>query len=178
MWSYRGATKTGARSELALHPTVKPVAMLMDAIKDVTKRGDIVLDAFGGSGSTLLAAEKTRRKARLIEYEPGYCDVTIARWQDLTGRKAILDETGETFDAVCARRGSEGEQQAAEIAAGRELSRSLSIKGDILTLDERLDTTGAEIPVAEIPPNSLCPRDSCEHPALKTRVRHPTSMRY
>lgn len=106
-WSYRGAIKTGKNAELALHPTVKPVVMLMDAIKDVTLRGDIVLDAFGGSGSTLLAAERTNRKARLIEFEPGYCDVTIERWQALTGRQAILEETGETYAAVARRRREE-----------------------------------------------------------------------
>lgn len=100
VWGYRGATRTGARAELTLHPTVKPVAMLMDAIRDVTRRGDIVLDAFGGSGSTLLAAEKTRRRARLIEHEPTYCDVTIARWQELTGKTAVLAATGETFAEV------------------------------------------------------------------------------
>lgn len=109
VWNYRGARKTGANSELALHPTVKPVAMLMDAIKDVTKRGDIVLDAFGGSGSTLLAAEKTRRRARLIEYEGRYCDVAIERWQELTGGEAILDDTGETYAQVRSRRRAEFE---------------------------------------------------------------------
>lgn len=103
-WSYRGVIRTGRGSELALHPTVKPVVMLMDAIRDVSKRGDIVLDAFGGSGSTLLAAEKTRRRARLIEFEPGYCDVTIERWQKLAGRSARLQGTGETFEEVKSRR--------------------------------------------------------------------------
>jgi hypothetical protein len=110
VWAYRGATRTGVHAELSLHPTVKPVAMLMDAIKDVTRHGDIVLDAFGGSGSTLLAAEKTRRKAMLIEYEPGYCDVTIERWQKLTGKQAVLAETAETFDQVKARREAELER--------------------------------------------------------------------
>ncbi|WP_324750986.1 DNA methyltransferase [Sphingomonas sp. LY54] len=117
VWTYRGATRTGADAELALHPTVKPVAMLMDAIKDVTKRGDIILDAFGGSGSTLLAAEKTRRKARVIEYEPGYCDVTVERWQKLTGKAAVLAETGETFEQVKTRRAAEMERLC-DIALG------------------------------------------------------------
>ncbi|WP_336972527.1 site-specific DNA-methyltransferase [Sphingobium aromaticiconvertens] len=104
IWNYRGATKTGANAELALHPTVKPVPMVMDAIKDTSKRGEIVLDPFGGSGSTLVAAEKTKRRARLIEYEPGYCAVTIRRWQMLTRKAAVLDATGETFAEVKARR--------------------------------------------------------------------------
>lgn len=107
VWEYRGATKTGANSELALHPTVKPVAMIIDAIKDTSKRGEIVLDPFGGSGSTLIAAEKAKRKARLIEIEPKYCAITIRRWQELTGRKALLSSTGEAFDEVHARRHQE-----------------------------------------------------------------------
>lgn len=107
VWEYRGATKTGKHAELAMHPTVKPVPLVIDAIKDTSKRGDIVLDAFGGSGSTLIAAEKTMRRARLIELEPGYCAVTIARWQKLTGGQAILVDTGETWDEAVARRGNE-----------------------------------------------------------------------
>jgi hypothetical protein len=117
VWAYRGATKNGPDAELSLHPTVKPVAMLMDAIKDVTRRGDIVLDAFGGSGSTLLAAEKTRRKARLIEFEGGYCDVTIERWEALTGKEAVLASTGESFATVRQRRAAEVERLC-DIALG------------------------------------------------------------
>jgi DNA modification methylase len=104
VWNYPAASKTGENAELAMHPTVKPVPMIMDAIKDTSKRGEIVLDAFGGSGSTLIAAEKTKRRARLIEIEPKYCDVTIRRWQELTGREAILEATGETYAEVCHRR--------------------------------------------------------------------------
>lgn len=104
VWNYRGASKTGAKSELAMHPTVKPVPMIMDAIKDASKRGEIVLDAFGGSGSTLIAAEKTGRRARLIELEPKYCEVTIRRWEKLTGRQAVLEATGATFFDTCASR--------------------------------------------------------------------------
>lgn len=104
VWSYRGASKTGANSDLAMHPTVKPVPMIMDAIKDTSKRGEIVLDAFGGSGSTLIAAEKTKRRARLIELEPKYCEVTIRRWEKLTGSEAILVSTGRSFAETCASR--------------------------------------------------------------------------
>ena len=107
VWNCRGVRKTGAGSELALHPTVKPTTLIVDAIKDASKRGEIVLDCFGGSGSTLIAAEKARRKARLIEYEPTYCEVTIARWESLTGKKAVLEATGETFTEVKARRTAE-----------------------------------------------------------------------
>jgi DNA modification methylase len=112
VWNYRGATKTGPDAELALHPTVKPVTMIMDAIKDTSKRGDIVLDPFGGSGSTLIAAHKTGRRARLIEYEPGYCAVTIRRWQKIARGKAILEATGEAFADVYARRNVEIERLA------------------------------------------------------------------
>ena len=72
VWEYPGVNtfRTGRLDELAMHPTVKPVAMLADAIPDVTKRGAVVLDPFAGSGSTLIAAEKTGRRARCIEYEP------------------------------------------------------------------------------------------------------------
>jgi len=104
VWNCRGVRKTGAASELELHPTVKPVTLVMEAIKDASARGEVVLDCFGGSGSTLIAAEKTRRSARLIEYEPGYCEVTIRRWEALTGKAAVLEPTGETFAEVRTRR--------------------------------------------------------------------------
>ena len=104
VWHYPAASKTGTNSDLAMHPTVKPVPMIMDAIKDTSKRGEIVLDAFGGSGSTLIAAEKTGRRARLIELEPKYCEVTIRRWEKLTGIEAVLESTGATFAETRARR--------------------------------------------------------------------------
>ncbi|MCW2404580.1 DNA modification methylase [Sphingobium sp. B1D7B] len=119
IWNYRGAIKTGADAELAMHPTVKPVPMIMDAIKDTSKVGEVVLDPFGGSGSTLLAAEKTKRRARLIEYEPGYCEVTIRRWQALTRKAAVLLATGESFAEVAARRIADMEALAdAALATG------------------------------------------------------------
>ena len=96
VWSYAGVNSFGAQREadLADHPTVKPVAMLEDAIRDVTDRGAIVLDPFGGSGSTLLAAERCGRAARLIEIDPAYVDVTIRRWQALTGEQAVEAMSG------------------------------------------------------------------------------------
>ena len=83
VWEYAGANsfKAGRLEELALHPTVKPVQMIADAIKDVSGRGDIVLDLFGGSGSTLIAAHKTGRRAYLCEFDPLYCDRIIARFE-------------------------------------------------------------------------------------------------
>jgi len=84
VWQYKGVNtlKSGRMNELELHPTVKPVRMIADAIKDVSGRGDIVLDIFGGSGSTLIAAHKTGRRARLCEIDPVYCDRIIARYED------------------------------------------------------------------------------------------------
>jgi DNA modification methylase len=102
VWDYAGISSISANrsDELAMHPTVKPVAMVADAIRDCSKRGDIVLDAFGGSGSTLIAAEKCGRAARLIEFDPAYCDVIIERWQKLTGKRAVLAENGIEFEDV------------------------------------------------------------------------------
>jgi DNA modification methylase len=102
VWDYAGAntTKAGRMEELEMHPTVKPVGLVADAILDVTKRGDLVLDPFGGSGTTLIAAHKTGRTARLIEYDPHYCDVIIRRFEAFTGKKAKLAATGDTFEDV------------------------------------------------------------------------------
>src|SRR6202045_3872081 len=100
VWEYAGVNtfRTGRLDELAMHPPVNPVAMLPDAIRDVTKRGHIVLDPFAGSGSTLIAAEKTGRQARCIEYEPKYCDVIVRRWQAYTGKAATFEGTDLTFE--------------------------------------------------------------------------------
>jgi DNA modification methylase len=83
VWEYRGVNtmRAGRMEELALHPTVKPVQMIADAIRDVSGRGGIVLDVFGGSGSTMIAAEKTGRRAYLCEFDEIYCDRIIARWE-------------------------------------------------------------------------------------------------
>lgn len=101
VWDYAGVNTFGAGrdADLADHPTVKPTALVADAIRDVSHRGDVVLDCFGGSGASLLAAEKSGRKARLIELEPAYVDVAIRRWQDMTGKSAIHLKSGETFEA-------------------------------------------------------------------------------
>lgn len=108
VWKYAGLNSFGrSRDEtLAMHPTVKPVAMVVDALRDCSHRDDIVLDAFGGSGTTMIAADKTGRRARLIEIDPLYCDVIVKRWQNFAGESARLAETGETFDEVKARRGA------------------------------------------------------------------------
>lgn len=112
VWDYPGISSiSGSRdSELAMHPTVKPVALVADAIRDCSRRGEVILDCFGGSGSTLIAAERTGRAARLIEYDPQYCDVIIRRWQELTGKRAVHAATGAAFEDVSARRAAAGEE--------------------------------------------------------------------
>ena len=86
-----------------LHPTMKPVELVERAIVNSSKTRETVLDPFGGSGTTLIACEKSGRQARLIEMEPMYCDVIVRRWQDLTGKTAVLEATGETFDSIAPR---------------------------------------------------------------------------
>jgi DNA modification methylase len=83
-----------------LHPTMKPVSLIERAVRNSSKRGEIVLDPFAGSGSTLIACEETGRKARLIELEPKYCDVIVERWQQVTNQEAVHGETGETFSQI------------------------------------------------------------------------------
>jgi DNA modification methylase len=102
VWDYAGISSIGANrsEELAMHPTVKPVALIADAIKDCSRRGEIILDAFGGSGSTLIAAEKTGRRSRLIEYDPLYCDTIVRRWEALTGKHARLEASAVNLDAT------------------------------------------------------------------------------
>jgi DNA modification methylase len=91
VWQYKGVNtlKSGRAEELAMHPTVKPVQMIADAIKDVSGRGEIVLDIFGGSGSTMIAAHRTGRKACLCEIDPLYCDRIIARYEAFAHDEAI-----------------------------------------------------------------------------------------
>jgi len=102
VWDYDGVNtmRPGRMDELAMHPTVKPVSLVADAIKDCSKRGGLVLDPFCGSGTILIAAEKTGRRARAIELDPAYVDVAIRRWEHYTGKVARLAPMGETFDQV------------------------------------------------------------------------------
>jgi DNA modification methylase len=87
-----------------MRPTVKPVALVAEAIKDCSRRGEIVLDPFAGSGTTLVAAEKTGRGARLIEFDPAYCDQIVRRFEQVTGKHAKLATTGRSFEAVAEER--------------------------------------------------------------------------
>jgi hypothetical protein len=106
VWEYAGASSLGSdsRDGLALHPTVKPRLLPGDALLDITNRGDIVIDCFAGSGSTLVAAEATGRRCRVVEFDGPYCDVIIRRWGEMTGREAVLEATGETFAEAAERR--------------------------------------------------------------------------
>jgi DNA modification methylase len=96
VWQYRGVNtlRAGRMEELSLHPTVKPVALIADAIKDVSKRGAIILDLFGGSGSTMIAAHKTGRRGYLCELDPIYCDRIIHRWESYAKDEAELVACG------------------------------------------------------------------------------------
>ncbi|WP_228445737.1 site-specific DNA-methyltransferase [Terricaulis silvestris] len=111
VWNYAGVNSFGAaRQDLSLHPTCKPVALVADAIRDCTQRQGLVLDAFAGSGTTLVAAEKTGRRCAAIELDPLYCDVILARMQKLFGLQAHLQATGEEFFAVQAKRAAASEE--------------------------------------------------------------------
>ncbi|MEH2565004.1 site-specific DNA-methyltransferase [Bradyrhizobium sp. AZCC 2289] len=110
VWNYAGVNSFGEdRGDLNLHPTVKPVAMVADAIRDCSNRKGIVLDAFVGSGTTLIAAEKTGRRGYGIEIDPAYCDVTIRRLRSVCGLEAILEATGQRFGEVEAERAAAAE---------------------------------------------------------------------
>jgi DNA modification methylase len=91
-------------AELRSHPTAKPVALVADALKDCTRRGDIVLDTFCGSGTTLMAAERVGRHARALEIEPRFVDIAIRRWQAFTRRDAVHAQSGLSFDEIAANR--------------------------------------------------------------------------
>ena len=99
LWDYpsQNVLNRTSKSKLALHPTPKPVGLVADAIRDCSHRNGIILDPFGGAGSTLIAAERTGRRACLIELEPRFVDATIKRWQKLTGKTAVNSATGAHF---------------------------------------------------------------------------------
>jgi DNA modification methylase len=106
VWNYPGMNSFARRGRtrgLDLHPTVKPIALVSDAILDVTHRGDIVLDPFCGSGTTILAAQRTGRRGYAIELDRGHVDTAIARWQRMTNETA-LHASGKTFEEVKADR--------------------------------------------------------------------------
>ncbi len=106
VWSYPGVNKfrTGPNDDLGMHPTVKPVAMVADAMRDCSRRGDIILDPFMGSGTTIMAAERVGRRGYGIEIDPLYVDVAVRRWQRFTKQDATLKGSGQTFDEVSQQR--------------------------------------------------------------------------
>jgi DNA modification methylase len=105
VWHYAGVNtfRAGRLDELKCHPTVKPVALVADAIKDCTARSDIVLDTFCGSGTTILAAERVGRDAYAMEIEPRFVDVAIKRWQAFTRKDAIHAHSGLSFDELASK---------------------------------------------------------------------------
>lgn len=109
VWTYAGANtfRRGRIEDLSAHPTVKPCALVVDALKDCSNTGDIVLDPFGGSGTTMMAAEQARRRARLIEFDPLYVDLAVRRFRSRFKGRVVLLETGEGFDDVATRRAGE-----------------------------------------------------------------------
>ena len=122
VWHYAGVNtmRPGRLEELAMHPTVKPVAMIADAIKDCSRRGGLVLDPFCGSGTILIAAERTGRNARAIELDPQYVDIAVRRWQKYAGKAATLaSETPET----AARRALGSTRRSTEVRPGTVFSR-------------------------------------------------------
>jgi DNA modification methylase len=106
VWHYAGINtfRAGRLDELQSHPTVKPVALVADAMRDCSRRGDIVLDLFGGSGTTILAAERVGRRAYTLEIEPRFVDVTIKRWQTFSRKDAICTHSGLSFDEIASTR--------------------------------------------------------------------------
>lgn len=106
VWQYPGVNSFGANrdDELAMHPTVKPVALVADAIRDCSRRAGLILDPFGGSGTTLIAAERAGRRARLVELDPRYVDVIVRRWEKFTGASGHLAETNQSFADMAQKR--------------------------------------------------------------------------
>ena len=125
VWSYAGVNSFGATrdDELAMHPTVKPVALVTDAILDCSRRKGIVLDAFAGSGTTLVAAHKAGRRGYGIELDTLYCDVILQRLAEVAKLDAVLVETGQTFADVAAERAAEIDDDADAREAGEVVSQ-------------------------------------------------------
>ena len=119
VWHYAGVNtfRAGRLDELKSHPTVKPVALVADTMKDCTRRGDLVLDTFCGSGTTILAAERVGRRAYTLELEPRFVDVAIKRWQAFARKDAVHAESGLTFDEIASQRTAPQAAVAAQTAA-------------------------------------------------------------
>jgi len=118
VWDYAGVNtlRVGRSEDLAMPPSVKPVALVVAAIKDCSKYGEVVLDPFGGCGTTLIAAEKTDRLARLIESDPAYCDTILRRYERVTGKQARQAVSGMSFDEMA-------QERTVPLAAAEETDR-------------------------------------------------------
>jgi DNA modification methylase len=124
VWHYAGANtfRAGRMNDLRAHPTVKPVAMIADAMKDCTRRNEVVLDTFCGSGATLLAAERVGRRGCGLEIHPGYVDVAVRRWQAFSGKDALHVASGLTFEEI-------GVQRVGQKAADRTSAVDMGGRG-------------------------------------------------
>jgi DNA modification methylase len=132
VWTFASPNKfKSADDPLSQHPTPKPIALVAEAIKDASKRRGIVLDAFLGSRTTILAAEKVGRIGYGIEFEPSYCDLSIVRWQQFTGKDAILAETGQTFDEVLAARTPSDSTAADDVDSSNSARKSRKRGGQL-----------------------------------------------
>jgi DNA modification methylase len=129
VWLYPGVSGFGAgrQDTLAMHPTVKPIALVADAMRDCTTKGDVVLDPFLGSGTTILAAEKIGRRAYGLEFEPRYVDVAIPRWEAYTKAEAVLEGDGRTYAEIKAERLSAAENNSQRSAAPPDTAKEEDI---------------------------------------------------
>jgi DNA modification methylase len=156
VWDYAGVNTFGDTrdDDLAMHPTVKPVAMIADAIRDCSKRGDIILDTFGGSGSILIAADQCGRKANLIELDPHYCDTIIRRYQRITGEAAVLERTGKTFAEMCAETFAE---VVANVAATANAKTNLTINQPVAAPSGSAPNTSEDLVPENLTPATFNP---------------------
>jgi DNA modification methylase len=143
VWNYAGvnAFRAGRMDELRWHPTAKPVALVADAMRDCTRRGDVVLDAFSGSGTTIMAAERVGRRAYAMEIEPCYVDVAIRRWQAFTRKDAVHAETGRSFDQLTAERSNISDEPRSRRARQRNQAAPNGPPKE--TTDERVPLSSA-----------------------------------
>ena len=178
VWTYPGVNsfKAGRADELAMHPTVKPVALVKDAILDCSRRGGIVLDCFMGSGTTIMAAERVGRRAYGIECDPAYVDVAIRRWQAFTRKDVVLAASGLTFAEVAEERAKAassalpGNQTSASQAAKTSAGTATGGRGQegMLSLSAAWTISAASPPLLPQPDRSGQGR-----PSLKPRTRRP-----
>jgi DNA modification methylase len=124
VWTYAGVNtfRAGRADELAMHPTVKPVGLVADAMKDCSRRRGLVLDPFMGSGTAIMAGEKVGRRVFGIECDPAYVDVAVRRWQAFTGKDALFDANGQTFEEIQAGRTAATPEPVTESGEARPLA--------------------------------------------------------